>query len=81
MWDLSSLTRDQTCVLCIISANLNNWTIREAPQMHIFEMYVFENVVLITLLCLIRSGIYVNRFTDLVMCKNCPRSASTMMFT
>ena len=31
MWDLSSLTRDQTCVLCIGRWILNHWTTREVP--------------------------------------------------
>jgi len=32
MWDLSSLTRDQTCVSCIAKYILNPWTTREVPQ-------------------------------------------------
>ena len=32
MWDLSSLTRDRTCTLCIGRWSLIHWTIREAPQ-------------------------------------------------
>ena len=31
MWDLSFLTRDQTCVPCIARWILNHWTIREVP--------------------------------------------------
>ena len=32
MWDLSSLTRDQTCVSCIGKYILNPWTTREVSQ-------------------------------------------------
>ena len=32
MWDLSSLTRDQTPVLCIARQILNHWTDREVPE-------------------------------------------------
>ena len=32
MWDLSSLTRDQTCVSCIAKCIPNPWTTREVPQ-------------------------------------------------
>ena len=32
MWDLSSLTRDQTRVLCIGVWSLNHWTTREVPR-------------------------------------------------
>ena len=32
VWDLSSLTRDQTRVLCIGRWILNPWTTREVPQ-------------------------------------------------
>ena len=31
MWDLSSLTRDQTCVPCIGGLIVNHWTTRVAP--------------------------------------------------
>ena len=31
MWDLSSLTRDRTCFLCIAKQFLNYWTMREVP--------------------------------------------------
>ena len=31
MWDLSSLTRDQTHILCIASWILNHWTTRQVP--------------------------------------------------
>ena len=31
MWDLSSLTRDQTHTLCIGRQSLNHWTSREVP--------------------------------------------------
>ena len=36
MWDLSSLTRDQTLVPCIINQILNHWTTREVPESIIF---------------------------------------------
>ena len=32
MWDLSPLTRDQTCVSCIAKCILNPWPTREVPQ-------------------------------------------------
>ena len=32
MWDLSSLTRDQTCTPCIGRWSLNHWTTREVPR-------------------------------------------------
>ena len=31
MWDLSFLTRDQTCTPCIRRQPLNHWTAREVP--------------------------------------------------
>ena len=34
MWDLSSLTRDGTCTLCIGRQSLNHWTTREVPFIH-----------------------------------------------
>ena len=33
LWDLSSLTRDQTCVPCIGRQILNHWTSRDVPQL------------------------------------------------
>ena len=32
MWDLSSLTRDQTCTPCIGRQSPNHWTIRGVPR-------------------------------------------------
>ena len=32
MWDLSSLTRDRTCVPCLGRQILNHWTSREVPK-------------------------------------------------
>ena len=50
MWDLSSQTRDQTCVLCIGRQILNHWTIKEVLIL-IFEGYFsFKK----SLLCRIR---------------------------
>ena len=37
MWDLSSLTRDQTHVPCIGRQILNHWTTREVPVKVIFD--------------------------------------------
>ena len=37
MWDLSSLTRDQTCTPCIGRRSLNHWTAREVPA---FKKYI-----------------------------------------
>ena len=36
MWDLSSLTRDQTCTLCIGRWSLNHWTTKEVPKSILF---------------------------------------------
>ena len=33
MWDLTSLTRDQTCVRCIGRQILNHWTTREVQEL------------------------------------------------
>ena len=33
MWDLSFLTRDQTCTPCFRRRSLNHWVTREVPQM------------------------------------------------
>ena len=33
MWDLSSLTRDRTCIPCMAIWTLNPWTTREVPVM------------------------------------------------
>ena len=44
MWDLSSLTRDQTHVLCIARVIPNHWTVREVPRQHIKKQrYYFTN--------------------------------------
>ena len=37
MWDLSSLTRDQTCVSCIGSQILNHWTTRKVLSLAVWE--------------------------------------------
>ena len=37
MWDLSSPTRDQTCVPCIGRWILNHWTTRKAPGFCFFS--------------------------------------------
>ena len=36
MWDLSSLTRDQTHTLCVGRWSLNHWTDREVPSLETF---------------------------------------------
>ena len=33
IWDLSPVTRDQTCTSCIGRQSLNHWTTREVPRM------------------------------------------------
>ena len=33
MWDLSSLVRDQTGTPCIGKQSLNQWTVREDPEL------------------------------------------------
>ena len=35
VWDLSSLTKDQTGVPCIARWSLNHWTTREVPSFHL----------------------------------------------
>ena len=37
IWDLSSPTRDQTCIPCIGRQILNHWTTREVPSMRTFK--------------------------------------------
>ena len=44
MWDLSSLTRDWTCTLCIARSILNHWTNGEGPP-STFEALVVWPVV------------------------------------
>ena len=41
MWDLSSLTRDQTCISCIARWILNHWTTREVPGSG-YSGYLYE---------------------------------------
>ena len=48
MWDLSSRTRDWTCVLCIGRWILNHWTTREVPRhpflkkkIYLFNLFIF----------------------------------------
>ena len=40
MWDLTSLTRDQTCVPCIARWILNHWTTRKVPSLGAFNGYL-----------------------------------------
>ena len=41
MWDLTSLTRDQTCTPCIGRQSVNHWTTREVPGcMYIYNCYI-----------------------------------------
>ena len=40
MWDLSSLTRDQTCVPWIARNILNHWITREVPRLFIWLCHV-----------------------------------------
>ena len=37
MWNLSSLTRDQTCTLCIGRQNLNHWIAREVSVLEMSD--------------------------------------------
>ena len=41
MWDLSSPTRDQTCVPCIGRQILNHWTAREVPNFLLIQYLFF----------------------------------------
>ena len=52
MWDLSSLTRDQTRTPCIGRWSLNHWTTREVPSSHSYNhIHVLrENVLTIYIL-------------------------------
>ena len=43
MWDLSSLTRDWTCVPCIGRQTLNHWTTREVPALF-FLMHILKKL-------------------------------------
>ena len=45
MWDLSSPTRDQTCVLCIGRQILNYWVTREVPTDFKIKGYTLKNLV------------------------------------
>ena len=35
LWDLSSLTRAQTCIPCIARQILNHWATRKIPSIHL----------------------------------------------
>ena len=53
MWDLSSLTRDQTCAPPALGAwSLNHLTAREAPNLSIFEFYI-NGIILCICCCLV----------------------------
>ena len=49
MWDLSSPTRDQTCIPCIARWILNHWTTREVPYTTIF--FFFLNFTILYWFC------------------------------
>ena len=40
MWDLSSLTKNHTCVSCIARWILNHWTAREVPEKNFLRHYL-----------------------------------------
>ena len=40
-WDLSSLSRDQTCAPCNEVQSLNHWTAREVPRNVFFFFLIF----------------------------------------
>ena len=44
MWDLSSLTRNRTCVPCIERQILNHWTTREVPLHHCLFLKLFYHL-------------------------------------
>ena len=44
MWELSSLTRDRTCIPCIGRQTLNHWTTREGPLTYFYAAY-FPNLL------------------------------------
>ena len=44
MWDLSSLTRDQTCVACMVKQILNQWNTREVPRL-LFQLQCRLHVI------------------------------------
>ena len=61
MYDLSSLTRDQTCALVLEAQSLNYWTARDVPNSHIFT------VSLLILLWALWIGNWIIRFCSVTM--------------
>ena len=47
MWDLSSLTGDQTCILCIERQILNHWTTKEVPFHPLKKIFIWMCCVLV----------------------------------
>ena len=49
VWDLSSLTRDQTPIACVKKCSLNHWTTREIPEVpfkKLLKIFLFlKNVI------------------------------------
>ena len=41
MWEISSSTRDRTCVPCIARQILNHWTTREIPDYYLYHLLDF----------------------------------------
>ena len=46
IWDLSSLTRDQTCPPCMGRQSLNHWTTGEVMQRFLFNINTFTTIPL-----------------------------------
>ena len=42
MWDLCSLTRDQTCVPALEVWSLNHWITREVPVLEKLNIYIID---------------------------------------
>ena len=49
IWDLSSPTRDRTCILCIGKWILNHWTTKEVPVCYFF---IFDFLFFLSVICI-----------------------------
>ena len=77
MWDLSSLTRDQTRILCIRRQSLNHWRTKEVPNMDFLcpVVCVCVCVCVVALLLLLDCELIDNGDQDssLLLTKSAPR--------
>ena len=44
MWDLSSMTRSQTCTPCIGRGGLNHWATREVARIYLTELHTCSSL-------------------------------------